>query len=200
VELREGSTTLKIPAYDATLRSLGVNGIKGSRLHAKLFLERVDRAEEKRQQEAAEWQRLVYQYKEDWLDSVEVYMERFGTMPRALVPHPDDLRLDLETGEYFIDGPRNHAERDELEDLVKEAKKLKQRAMLHRNRWLNDPSDDSNTFAMDLYMHCFEARNNFLPHRYKIARIERVKSKLTPQPYSLSMYGLGAHPGENAAM
>jgi hypothetical protein len=118
VELREGSKTVKLSAFDATLRSLAVNGIKGSRLHAKNFLERADRAEEKRQREAAEWQSIVYQLKEDWLDLVELHMERFGRMPRAPVPHPDDLRLDPETREYFIDGPCNHAERDEVEDLA----------------------------------------------------------------------------------
>jgi hypothetical protein len=199
VELREGGSTIKISAYDASLRSLAVNGIKGSRLHAKLFLERADRAEERRQQEAAEWESAVYQLKEVWLDIVALHMERFGTMPRAPVPHPDDIRLDLETGKYFIDGPRNHGERDELESLVKEVKKLKQQAMFHRNRWLKDPRDDSNTFAMDLYMHCFEVRNNFLPRRYKIARIERVKAKLTAQHYSLTMYGIGPRPDEGAA-
>lgn len=191
VELREGGTSIKLSAYDASLRSLAVNGIKGSRLHAKDFLNRSDRAEERRQREAAEWHTLVYRLKEDWLNLIELHMERFGKMPRPPVPHPDDIRLD-KNGVYFIDGPRNHGEREELEDLIKDGEKLRQKAMLHRKRWLKEPGDDSNTYAMDIYMDVFETFNNLLPHRYKIARIEKIKSKLTPKHYSLTMYGIEA--------
>lgn len=174
VELREGNRTVKISAYDASLRSLAVHGIKGSRLHATNFIARADRAQERHDQEANEWASLVYTIKENWLDLVDLHMARYGKMPRAPVPHPDDIRLHPDTGEYFIDGPRNHGEREELEDLVKETKKIRQKVITYRRRSLQDPANEAKMCLTVVHLNYFEKINGPLPRRYQIAQITPV--------------------------
>lgn len=181
VDVRNGEAVERLSVYDANLRALGVHGVKGSRLHASEFLNRADRAAERSRREVEEWSTAVYQLKENWLHYKELHRARFGTEPPPPVPHPDDLIIDPDTGQYVIDGPSNHDERDALHELLKLLKMIRRKVLLHRTRWLQDPVDSENIFDMLFYAHLFVSRNDQLPDRYKLPRLPRTPaSRLSP--------------------
>ncbi len=104
VSIREGDKVTKLPVIQAAVRGLGVAAIKGDRRSQLAFRELTETVEtRKREQEKATFRAML-----DYKDRCKAEIARhkaLGLEPPELLPHPDDIKLDFQTGEITFVGP-----------------------------------------------------------------------------------------------
>jgi hypothetical protein len=104
INIREDGRTRKITMAEAILRSLAAKAAQGNRLHQKLFLDlyALSQASERARDERILDGFIDYKVK------AERELERCkatGEKPPDLPIHPDDIQIDMETGEITYTGP-----------------------------------------------------------------------------------------------
>jgi hypothetical protein len=104
INIREDGRARKITMAEAILRSLAAKAAQGHRLHQKLFLDLYAQSEASQR----EWDGKVLGAVIDYKRQAERVLERCkatGEEPPDLMIQPDDIQIDLETGEITITGP-----------------------------------------------------------------------------------------------
>jgi len=89
---------------EAILRSLAAKAAQGHRLHQKLFLDLYAQSEASQRERDERILDGIIEYKAQ----AERVLERCkatGEKPPDLIMHPDDIQIDVETGEITITGP-----------------------------------------------------------------------------------------------
>jgi hypothetical protein len=104
ITVREGDKVSEIPALQALFRTMFRAAAQGDTKAGRQLLEFVARAESGRVAAAKELLAVASQYKEKNLKIVEIH-EKNGLEPPEIYPHPDDVIIDMATGEVRIDGP-----------------------------------------------------------------------------------------------
>lgn len=110
VTIREGDKTIELPAVQAAMRSLAIAAMKGSRLSQKAFAEIVRAAEKRERSETIESMEAAIEYKRRWTDELE-RLRKLGLPEPELIPHPDDMDVDLRNGGVIITGPMTSEEK-----------------------------------------------------------------------------------------
>ena len=111
VIIREGETTIELPAIQAAMRALTIAAMKGSRLSQKALTEIVRAAELRERTETMEAMEAAIDYKRTWSAELE-RLRSTGQDEPVLLPHPDDLEIDLRNGGVIVTGPMNSEEKD----------------------------------------------------------------------------------------
>lgn len=148
VTIREGDKTIELPAVQAVMRSLAIAAMKGSRLSQKTFAEIVRAAEHRERTEAIATLEAAIEYKRRWTEEF-ARLKRCGQPEPELLPHPDDLEIDLRKGAVIINGPMTAEEklahdqrvqrRDAAQVEISEYAKLYRRARSPQSKemWLD---------------------------------------------------------------
>ena len=97
VTIREGDTTLELPAIQAAMRALGISAMNGSRLAQRALAELVRDAEAKHRTETEVGMEAMITYKQKWAAEIE-RCRRAGLPQPEIVPHPDDVMIDFRNG------------------------------------------------------------------------------------------------------
>jgi hypothetical protein len=117
VTIREGDELGHMSTFELTLRAETKSAVSGNAYAQKHKIERHFWADRERRAEIEEsnasWRRYVAWHREQIAEA-----ERKGEPPPALLPHPDDVIIDDETGVRLI-GPVNRAELAKLEETIK---------------------------------------------------------------------------------
>jgi len=115
ITVQDGARNVTIPMAQAVMRSLSVNAAKGQHRAQRLFAEMLSTTERQNKQLADEWLSTAMDYKIEWDEELE-RRKRLGItdLPDP-VPHPDHVRIDLNTGEARVDGPWTKEEKAELD-------------------------------------------------------------------------------------
>tara|TARA_R110002110_G_scaffold186938_1_gene394260 strand:+ start:2522 stop:3454 length:933 start_codon:yes stop_codon:yes gene_type:complete len=104
--LMENGKSIEIPASQAILRSIMVDGVKGNRL-AKKQAYQLLRQEEKAVEDRVLKNFLYYEeLKSEYEKVLAKYAEK-GIEPPRLYPHPDDILLDRAKLKVYVLGPLN---------------------------------------------------------------------------------------------
>jgi hypothetical protein len=106
VTVREGDKVSEIPAMQALLRTLIRSGAQGDIKAARQVLELITRAEAGRTRTAKEFLDFAIEYKYRITPVFEQH-EREGLDPPEIYPHPDDIMINMDSGEVTIDGPES---------------------------------------------------------------------------------------------
>lgn len=104
IQVRDGERNVTIPIAQAVIRSLAVNAVKGRARSQELFTELLAATERGNKRLHDEWLETAITYKVEW----ERELERrriFGVTGPDPLPHPDDIIIDMRTGEVQIRGP-----------------------------------------------------------------------------------------------
>jgi hypothetical protein len=104
VTIREDGRTRKITMAKAILRALAAKAAQGNRPHQKLFLDLYSQSEASERERDGRALDTIIDYKL----KAERELERckaIGEEPPDLPMHPDDIQIDMETGEITITGP-----------------------------------------------------------------------------------------------
>ena len=141
-----------------------VAAMKGSRLHYKEMIEAARRIEEGRAAQHQETMRLALESKREWGHRLREAAMLEVPPPEPPIPHPDDIVVDLNTGEVEIRGPRTPDE-----------KACYDAAACHRDTLLADlgslgsSTDDPTSTVRARLLGEIGAINQRLPIRYRRA-------------------------------
>ena len=113
IEVRDGTRSLTIPVIQAVIRNMALNAAKGDKRSQRLMTDLLQTTERERKTDAEEWFTIATEYKAFWSKEIHRCKKNGLAIPKPL-PHPDDVVLNTETGEYEIRGPMNEDEKDYL--------------------------------------------------------------------------------------
>jgi hypothetical protein len=114
ISVRDGMRDVKVPMAQAVIRSLAVNAVKGHQRAQRLFAELVTATERDKRRLKEEWLDTALTYKIAWERELE-RRQKHGIVAPDPLPHPDDIRIDFQTGEVRITGPMTKEEKAALE-------------------------------------------------------------------------------------
>jgi hypothetical protein len=116
ITVRDGDRNVTVPMAQAIVRALAVNAAKGQHRAQRLFAEMLSTTERQNKALADEWLQTAIEYKTDWERELHRRkMQGITHLPDPL-PHPDQVKIDLNTGRAWIQGPATPDEKAELED------------------------------------------------------------------------------------
>ncbi|CAM3210309.1 DUF5681 domain-containing protein [Sphingomonas antarctica] len=169
VRIREGDTTIELPAIQAAMRALAISAMKGSRLSQTALAEIVRTVEARESSERLTTMENAFEYKQKWTAELERW-EKQGISRPPPIPHPDDIVINMHTGAVRTEGPLDEREkkdwdkrlqrRDDAQEEVTYMATLHKRARTseRRERWLSE-------WISEQYI--FDLINDSMPERYK---------------------------------
>lgn len=171
VTIREGEKTIELPAIQAAVRSLAISAMKGSRLSQRALAELVRDIEERKSSERLTCLENAFEYQQKWTEELERRRKYEITDLPDPVPHPEDIVIDLRTGDVRTEGPlderekkdwdRRLARRAEAQEEVNAfaERRRKARSPEQKQRWLDE---------LHFEQRIFDIINDAMPTRYKV--------------------------------
>lgn len=117
VTVREADDVRQIPAIQAILRSQVASALKGNAYAQKHYIDRYDRAEEKRRSKLEEDNALWQNYIDTTRAAITKAKAKKEPPPEPL-PHPDDIIIDPKRGVRFT-GPVTEAEVEKVRETCR---------------------------------------------------------------------------------
>ena len=175
VIIREGETTVELPAIQAAMRALAIAAMKGSRLSQKALTEIVRAAELRERTETLEAMEAAIDYKRTWTAELD-RRRSLGQPEPHLLPHPDDMEIDLRNGGVIVLGPMNNEEKEAHDKRVARRDdaqvEVSEYAQLYRSA--RDPKKKQNWLeAWYQEQMIYDLLNNGLKGRYKATLVDR---------------------------
>lgn len=123
ITVRDGHRNVSVPMAQAVVRAMAVNAAKGQHRAQRLFAELLSSTERQNKALADEWLNTAMDYKIAW-DSELERRRRLGItdLPEPL-PHPDQVKINMNTGTAHIVGPATKEEAAQIE-LWRERKQM----------------------------------------------------------------------------
>lgn len=122
ITVRDGARNVTVSMAQAMIRALAVNAAKGQHRAQRLFAELLAATETANKQLADKYLETAIEYKIDWENELDRRADLGITHLPEPLPHPDDIEIDLNTGEVRVRGP-----------MTKEAKAEFDKAYAHLN-------------------------------------------------------------------
>ena len=110
IKVSEGKRQITIPMAQAIIRALAVNAARGQHRSQQLFAELLSETERANKQQSDEWLQTAIEYKHEWEQELARRAALGITGPEPL-PHPDDIVIDMKTGQVIIKGPMTKEEK-----------------------------------------------------------------------------------------
>lgn len=115
ITVRDGKRNVTVPMAQAIVRALAVNAAKGHHRAQRLFAEMLTATERQNRALAEQWFNTAVNYKVEWERELD-RRERLGlTHLPAPLPHPDQVKLDMNTGLAWVQGPMTAEQREQLQ-------------------------------------------------------------------------------------
>ena len=104
IKVRDGDRHVTVPVAQAVVRTIAVNAAKGQVRAQELFAQLVGGTERANKQLYDQYLNNAIGYKTEWERELE-RRKALGIEAPDPVPHPDDIEIDMRTGEVVIKGP-----------------------------------------------------------------------------------------------
>lgn len=117
VAIREGEKVIELPAIQAVFRAMGVAAMKGNRFVQKTLADMVAKMEADHHAARFELFGTMVEYKHNWDQEIERCRKSRLPEPQ-MIPHPDDIILDPNTGGVQILGPQTKEQKKRLADAL----------------------------------------------------------------------------------
>jgi hypothetical protein len=104
VQINENGKTIEIPTAQAVLRSQGIAAMKGNVRAQSQFTKTVQAAQAQKDMAVLEALTEAYRYKQE-KQAILDQCKHQRIKPPLMVPHPDDIVIDLRTGTVRFNGP-----------------------------------------------------------------------------------------------
>lgn len=109
IKVHDGDRQVTVPMAEAIIRSIALKAAKGDHRSQKLFTEILGQVERDRKAQRFGMFQATVEYKISAERELEQYA-KLGITPPELVPHPDDIEINLDTGDITFYGPRTAQE------------------------------------------------------------------------------------------
>lgn len=174
ITVREGDNIVELPVIKAVFRSLGVSAMKGNRLAQATMAELVRGVEEEDRKLRSSLFETACEYKIGWQQAFE-HARKNGLPEPDVVPHPDDVILDMRRAEVRYEGPMTHDEKKKWDRLLEFRDELQAEVSLfaggyHRAaKTKKPPLEHMRSLAGHWkdYTAMYDRINEPLPDRYK---------------------------------
>ena len=113
VAIREGEKVVELPVINAVFRSMGVSAMKGNRLAQATMAELVRGIEEEDRQLRSSLFETACEYKIGWQEAFD-HARKNGLPEPTVVPHPEDVILDMRRAEVRYEGPMTPEEKRKM--------------------------------------------------------------------------------------
>lgn len=133
IKINEGARQVTISMAKAVIRSIAVNAARGQLRSQQLFTELLSSTEQANKALYNEYLQTMIEYKTDWERNRE-YRKAHRVIAPDPIPHPDDIVIDMKTGEALVFGPMTKEERvvwdrlrkrlDDRSEEIQELRKL----------------------------------------------------------------------------
>ncbi len=104
IKVSEGKRQVTIPMAKAVVRALAVNAARGQLRSQQLFARLVSETERANKAFREEFLQNAFDYKRFWDHELE-QRRKLGVQLPDPIPHPDDVIIDMKTGEVRFTGP-----------------------------------------------------------------------------------------------
>lgn len=169
VTLREGEGTVELPVIQAVFRALGLSAIKGNRLAQKTFAELMQNVEQADYKSKLEHFEAFFTYKHEWTQAIEQAEARGLPAPQP-TPHPDDIRLDFNTGSVKIEGPMTQEARERLNQALAVLAETQEQVSYWADRHRKARKPEAKAHCLEMWhldQKLFDTVNEALPKRYR---------------------------------
>ena len=117
IRLTANGRPVTISIAEAVIRSIALAAAKGHQRSQRLFTEMLSSTERANKALHDEWLETAIEYKVDWERELE-RRARLGIVAPAPLPHPDDIVIDMKTGQVRIVGPFTKEEKAKWDKLA----------------------------------------------------------------------------------
>ena len=173
VTIREGGTTIELPAIQAAMRALAISAMKGSRLSQKALAEVVREVEARQASERLTAMENAMEYKQRWTAEIQ-RCAKYGLEDPAPIPHPDDIIIDMRTGAVRTDGPLDEREKKDWDQRLARREDAQREVSEYAGQHRRSRTDKRRAFWLQQWhfeQYIFDLINDGMPDRYK-AKLE----------------------------
>ena len=169
VTLREGETLIELPAIQAVFRAMSVAAMKGSRHAQQMVTGLVRQIETSSRQRAEAALDEILDYKRVCYRKI-AEAKALGLPEPELLPHPDDVIVNMQQMTACIAGPRTPAQKRAWDDILAFRDQMQAEVSKFARSW----ADPFNAPLRDIFLDCwhdhqrhFDQINDNLPPRYQ---------------------------------
>lgn len=166
VAVREGDKIIKLPMIQAILRSMGVSALKGNRFAQAALTEIVQRVENEHRTSEFELFKAAVEYKEHWREEFD-RCDREGRPRPKILPHPDDVEIDVRAGRVRFAGPMTEEEEKTWRHFQARLDGCQEDFSYCRRMMKRDPDNPLWREEALSSQRFFDRLNELLPRRYK---------------------------------
>jgi Family of unknown function (DUF5681) len=141
IRVNEGKRQISISMAQAIIRALAVNAARGQHRAQQLFAELLYQTERANKQSSDEWLQTAIEYKRDWEQEL-ARRSRLGLTGPEPLPHPDDIVIDLKTGQVILKGPVTKEEKAEWDRMYARVEEC-DRELEELTAMLEDPENQN---------------------------------------------------------
>ena len=152
IKVRDGEKQVTVPIAQAVVRSLAVNAAKGQHRAQRLFAELLSKTETANKRLHDEWLATAIEYKIDWERELE-RRKHLGIEASDPIPHPDDIEIDMATGQVIVKGPFTKEEKAKLDWACERKAEFEQELTELRQELIDNPDHEHRKFIEDDIAH-----------------------------------------------
>lgn len=183
ISVREGDQIVELPVIKAVFRSLGVSAMKGNRLAQATMAELVRNIEEEDRRLRSSLFETACEYKIGWQQAFE-HARKNGLPEPDVIPHPEDVILDMRRAEVRYEGPMTPEEKHKWDRMLEFRDELQADVTMHASSYREcaamkpPPLEHMRSTARywQQYTDMYDRMNEPLPDRYKC----RLKDRFYP--------------------
>ncbi|MDO8423602.1 MAG: DUF5681 domain-containing protein [Parvibaculum sp.] len=124
ISVRDGEKLVEIPVVQAILRGVALSAAKGNAKAQKTFTDLLRVVEEDKKALHDEYIKTMIEYKIDGMKEIE-RCKKLGIPAPEMIPHPDDIIIDMNTGRAEVRGPMTPEDKKIWDELRKRKKSFK---------------------------------------------------------------------------
>lgn len=175
VTIREGDKIIELPVIQAVMRAMGVSAMKGNRLAQATLAEIVQRIETTRKAEHMTMFENAFEYKERWSREIERCRKAGLPLPEPL-PHPDDIIINMRTGEVRTEGPMSPEEKASYDERIRRRTQAQEEVSEYARLYRRAREPKRKAWFLDSWLfeqRIFDLLNDCLPKRYRVKLVDR---------------------------
>lgn len=175
VSIREGDQVIQLPAIKAVFRAMSVSAMKGNRHAQQLIAELVRGIEESDRKSRMDLFETMVEYKVDG-EKVIADAKARNLLPPEMIPHPEDIIIDLKNSTASVCGPWTKEEKETWDRQLECLGELQEDVSRHAQKFRKARNPEKKAKLLDLwkfYQKLFDRINDNLPKRYRRSLIDR---------------------------
>lgn len=173
VKVRDGDTTIELPAIQAAMRALTLSAMKGSRLSQKALADIVRTVEDRLSTQRTMMMENALEYKQKWTAEIERCKRADLPVPTP-IPDPEDIIIDMRSGKVTTEGPLDEREKAKWDERLARRADAQAEVNFLADAYKRSRSDKMRERLLSEWISeqfIFDLINDIMPPRYK-AKLE----------------------------